>query len=184
MNHKRLCRVLRLLWFFHFHINLKETEPCAAGCLLPGGGALRQWCLAATGGMTQFMYFSQSKPKFLSPNTFSTMAEITPTTVSLWKYKIRQITNVLCAITPTANTCVTVCVITHTHMWRSLGHVSLAGQILWAGKAEKGEELRCYVTTFETTFQISALEPSFFQRRAEQLVLVLHQTQVLATGGP
>ena len=32
------------------------------------------------------------------------------------------------------------------------------------------------------TFQISALEPPFFQRRAEQLVLVLHQTQVLAIG--
>ena len=40
----------------------------------------------------------------------------------------------------------------HTHMWRSHGRVSLAGQILWERKAEKGEELR---------FQISVLEPPF-----------------------
>ena len=31
----------------------------------------------------------------------STMAEITPTRVSLWIYERRQRTNVLCAITPT-----------------------------------------------------------------------------------
>ena len=90
MNHKRLCRVLRRLWFFHFHINLKSTEPRAACCRLPAAG---RWCLAATGGMSQFMYFSESKPKFLSPNSFSTMAQITPTTVSLWKYKTRQRTD-------------------------------------------------------------------------------------------
>ena len=28
----------------------------------------------------KFMYFRESKPKFLSPDSFSTMAEITPTT--------------------------------------------------------------------------------------------------------
>ena len=49
---------------------------------------------------------------------------------------------------------------------------------------EKGEELRSFMTTYGTTFQIRSLEPPFFQRRAEQLVLVLHQTQVLAIGGP
>ena len=69
-------------------------------------------------------------------------------------------------------------------MWRSLGHVSLAGQILWAGKAEKGEELRSFMTTYGTTFKISGFEPPFFHRRAEHLELVLHRTQVLATGGP
>ena len=69
-------------------------------------------------------------------------------------------------------------------MWRSHGRVSLAGQILWAGMAEKGEELGSFMTTYGTTFQISALEPPFFQWRAEPLVLVLHRTQVLATGGP
>ena len=68
-------------------------------------------------------------------------------------------------------------------MWRS-GRVSWAGQILRAGKAEKGEELRSFMTTNGTTFQISALELPFFQRRAGYLVLVLHRTQVLATGGP
>ena len=62
----------------------------AAGCRLPAAG---RWCFAATGGMSQFMYFSESKPKFLSPNSFSTMAQITPTTVSLWKYKTRQRTD-------------------------------------------------------------------------------------------
>ncbi|CAL8338426.1 unnamed protein product [Boreogadus saida] len=35
MNHKRLCRVLRRLWFVHF-------LP-AAGCQLPGDGASRLW---------------------------------------------------------------------------------------------------------------------------------------------
>ena len=38
--------------------------------------------------------FRESKPKFLSPNSFSTMAEITPTTSlcveSLWKYQSRR----------------------------------------------------------------------------------------------
>ena len=29
--------------------------------------------------MSQFMYFRESKTKFLTPNSFSTMAEITPT---------------------------------------------------------------------------------------------------------
>ena len=106
--------------------------------------------------MSHFMYFRESKPKFLSPNSFSPMAEITPTTVLLWKYKRHQRTNVLCPITPTAKTCVTVRVITHTHMWRSQGRVSLAGQILWAGKAEKGEELRSFMKTYGTTFQIGA----------------------------
>ena len=38
------------------------------------------------------------------------------------------------------------------------------------------------MTTYGATFQISALQPPFFQRRAEHLVLVLHRTQVLATG--
>ena len=105
MNHKRLCRVLRRLWFFHFHINLKSTELRAACCRLPAAG---RWCLAATGGMTQFMYFSQSKPKFLSPNSFSTMAQITPTTVSLWKYKTRQRTD-------KKHLRYSVCIHTHTH---------------------------------------------------------------------
>ena len=35
------------------------------------------------------LYFRESKPKFLSPNSFSSMAEITPTTSLnlLWKYQ-------------------------------------------------------------------------------------------------
>ncbi|CAL8345014.1 unnamed protein product [Boreogadus saida] len=43
-------------------VKAKSTEPHAAGCPLPGDGASRQ-----PGGMSQFMYFSESKPKFLSP---------------------------------------------------------------------------------------------------------------------
>ena len=82
--------------------------------------------LEHTGGMSQFMYFSESKPKFLSPNSFSTMAQITPT-VSLWKYKRRQRTD-------KKHLRYSVCI--HTHMWLSHGRVSLAGQRLWAGQAE------------------------------------------------
>ena len=40
------------------------------------------------------MYFRESKPKFLFPNSFSTMAEITPTTVSLWKLGLGDISNI------------------------------------------------------------------------------------------
>ena len=60
---------------------------------LPGGGASRRWCLA-TGGMSQFMYFRESKPKFLSPNSFSTMAEITPATcivVEIPETRVRRV---------------------------------------------------------------------------------------------
>ena len=88
MNHKRLCRVLRRLWFFHFHINLKSTELRAACCRLPAAG---RWCLAACRSSCSLL--QRVKPKFLSPNSFSTMAQITPTTVSLWKYKTRQRTD-------------------------------------------------------------------------------------------
>ena len=84
--------------------------------------ASRRWCLAAvvpsgcgqrgSGGrqsrasipfssMSRFMYFKESKQKFLSPNSFSTMAEITPTTSLVVGYHRRRRT-VLCAITPTA----------------------------------------------------------------------------------
>jgi hypothetical protein len=64
----------------------------AARCrvvVLRGGAASRQ---PAAGSMSQFMYRRESKPKLFSPNSYSTMAEITPTTVSLWKYKRRQYT--------------------------------------------------------------------------------------------
>ena len=133
--------------------------------------------------MSQFMYFRESKPKLLSPNSLSTMTEITPTTVSLWKYQRCQRTNVLCAITPTAerlskevyNNCVTVCVITHTHTHththtpthtRSHGRSSLAGKILWGGNAEKVEVASPLMTTYGENSKMACL--SFVFSKTEQ----------------
>ena len=67
-------------------------------------------------------------------------------------------------------------------MWRSHGRASLAGQILWAGKAEKGEVASPLMTTYGE-IQNGASELRFFKGGAECLVLVLHPTKVLATGG-
>ncbi|CAL8235780.1 unnamed protein product [Boreogadus saida] len=44
--------------------------------------------------MSWFMYFRESKPKFLSPNSFSTMAEITPTkslVVEIPEMRVRRV---------------------------------------------------------------------------------------------
>ena len=46
-------------------------------------------------------------------------------------------------------------------MWHSHGRVSLAGHILWAGKKGEREDLRSFMMTYRTTFQIRALEPPF-----------------------
>ena len=68
-------------------------------------------------------------------------------------------------------------------LW-SLAHCLIGGptSLGGPGRVRGGAEIPHDVMS--TDFQISALEPPFFQRRAEQLVLVLHQTQVLAIGGP
>jgi hypothetical protein len=57
------------------------------------------------------------------------------------------------------------------------GPTSLGGP----GRVRGGAEIPDDVMSTDIPNQ---LEPPFFQRRAEQLVLVLHQTQVLAAGGP
>ena len=57
-------------------------------------------------------------------------------------------------------------------------------KILWAGKAEKGEVIWPLMTTYGAKFEIGLSELSFFKGRAGYLVLVLHLTQFLATGGP
>ena len=66
------------------------------------------------------------------------------------------------------NTCVTVCVVTHTHThtWRSHGRISLAGQILWAGKAEKGEVASPLMTTYRENSKTERLSLGFL--KAEQ----------------
>ena len=45
-----------------------------------GSGGRQSWATIPFSSMSRYMYFRQSKPKFLSPNSFSTMAVITPTT--------------------------------------------------------------------------------------------------------
>ena len=50
--------------------------------------------------------------------------------------------------------------------------VSLAGQILWAGKAEKGEATWPLMTTYGAKFEIRASELTFFKGGAGYLVLV------------
>ena len=76
-------------------------------------------------------------PKFLSPNSFSTMAEITPTTslvVEIPETRVRlvmrQNTNIrtVIQITKKCTTLVVQCVYTHTHahMLRTRGHSSLS----------------------------------------------------------
>ncbi|CAL8285213.1 unnamed protein product [Boreogadus saida] len=54
----------------------------AAGSEAPAGDNRGQQSRATIpfSSMSRFMYFRESKPKFLSPNSISTMAEITPTT--------------------------------------------------------------------------------------------------------
>ena len=56
--------------------------------------------------------------------------------------------------------------------------------ILWAGKAEKREVTWPLMKTYGARFLIGASELSFYQRRAEYLVLFLQVTSFLATGGP
>ena len=84
-----LCALLQ--WMYH---NGKAADRCS--------GRRQSWATIPFSSMSRFMYFRESKPKFLSPNSFSTMSEVTPTTASLWKYQRWQRTKVLCAITPTA----------------------------------------------------------------------------------
>ena len=92
----------------------------------------------------------------------------------------------LCAITPTAerlsklqrsvHTLALVCVIithtnTHTHvaLARSKLIVSLAVQILWAAKAEKGEVASPLMTTYGEKFQNCPSELHYFKGGAECL---------------
>jgi hypothetical protein len=45
--------------------------------------------------MSWFMYFRETKPNFLSPNFFSTMAEITPTTSLVVEIPERRVRRVM-----------------------------------------------------------------------------------------
>ena len=145
-----------------------------ARCLLPAAG---RWCLAAAGGRQHVAVhvLQGAKAKVPYPqfflnhgwdNPYYSHVEIQETSKN-WRVMRHNNSNHLrysvCVITHTHTH-------THTHTWRSHGRVSLAGQILWAGKAEKGEGLRSFMTTCGTTFQISALQPPFIQRQAEHLV--------------
>ena len=66
-----LCITNDCVGFLDFHINLKLTEPTASRCGLPTAG---RWCFAVVvlRGIRQWG---------------STMAEITPNAVWLWKYQ-------------------------------------------------------------------------------------------------
>ena len=67
-------------------------------------------------------------------------------------------------------------------MWRSQGRSTLAGQILWAGKAEQ-EEVASPLDDIWGKFQNSVSELCFFKGGTECLVLFLHPMQFLAAGG-
>ena len=58
---------------------------------------------------------------------------------------------------------------------------SFACQILWVGKAEKEDLTWPLMATYGTKFRVS--EHSFFKGGAGYLMLVLHLTSFLATGG-
>ena len=71
--------------------DMEEKGMVACDCLPPeprcplrgntaAGRCQQSWATIPFSSMSRFMYFRESKPKFLSPNSFSTMAEITPTT--------------------------------------------------------------------------------------------------------
>ena len=97
MNLKRLRRVLRRLWFFHFHINLKYrlnhdtpmeekgtvAHDCCpglslAGAPLPAANYPYFLHVAVQSGLQGVK--ASWLPEVLSPNSFSTMAEISTTT--------------------------------------------------------------------------------------------------------
>ena len=64
-----------------------------------------------------------------------------------------------------------VCILTQTHMWHSQGRSSLAGQILWADKAEKGEVTCPLMTTYGEILQLRCKKferLSFHFSKAEQ----------------
>ena len=96
MNRKRLRRVVRRLWFFHFHINQKYKEEKgidARDCLPPPGDREEssgrrvpvagdnpgQQSLSPPRRGSIWTAGSQSQSSF-PPNSFPTMAEVTPTT--------------------------------------------------------------------------------------------------------
>ena len=111
--------------------------------MLRGGGASRQPVAASK---SQFMYFMESKPKFLSPNSFSTMA------ISLWIYRNRQRTEEV-------YTSVTVCVITHSHKHacgaRTFVAHCLIGRPNSLGRQGKERGGACpLMMTYGATFQI------------------------------
>jgi hypothetical protein len=93
---------------------MEEEGIVARNCLLPeprcpllrdnrlGSGAAVSGLRAAVSGQRAAVSGQRAAgsaeavvPNFLSPNSFSTKAEITPTTVLLWKYQRRQKTDVL-----------------------------------------------------------------------------------------
>ena len=81
-------------------------------------------------------------------------------------------------------TCTTLTVHTALQCVYSHIHVSLVGQILWAGKAEKGKVTLPLMTTYGANSKSALLSFNFYKGRAGYLVLVLHITPFLATGGP
>ena len=100
---------------------------------------------------SRFMYFRESKPKFLSPISFSTMAEITPTT-SLVVERRQRTRHVRChninsrkVIQITKKKIQTLalqCVYSHTH----------TGEVIWP-----------LMTTYGAKFKIGASELSLFK---------------------
>ena len=80
------------------------------------------------------------------------------------------------------HTCVTVCVITHTHT--ALSRAYLIGGLHFLGW--QGRERRGCISPYDDTpgkFQNSTSDLRFFHGGAECLVVVLHPTKFLATRG-
>ena len=126
-----------------------------------GSGGRQSRATIPFSSMLRFMYFRESKPKFLSPNSFPNSRTVIQITKKCTTFALQ-------------------CVYSHTHAhtrtWRLHGRSSLADQILWGCKAEKGEVTWPLVTTYGAKFEIGASELSSFKGGAGYLVLVLHLT--------
>ena len=215
-------RVLGRLWFCHLHVHLKfrlnremEEEGIAARDGLPpptadrrstaveppSGGAPQRWCPGS--GQRE----ACNNPLLLHiavPNSFSTMAKITPTTRRELQRTQRSLVFspngclpycVVCYAPQhqqqngypnnkeVYNTCVSVRI--HTHARTAVAHCLIGGPNSLGVQSREGEVTWPLMTTYGAKFGKSArLSFHLFKGGARYLLLVFHVMPVLATGGP
>ena len=164
-----------------------------------GSGRRQSGATIPFSSMSRFNLDRESKPKFLSPNYFSTMAEITPTTSVVVElpetsenptksfhqmgalrkpYLMLRVTRhntnsrTVIQITKKCTTLALHCVYSHTHTCGArtvVAHCLIGGPNSLGGQGRERGGAYSLTTTYGTTFQISLPELSFFQRRAGYL---------------